>query len=491
MLNVKLPKRVKRNLIVTFSLIAVFITAAGLLLYTGFERKVKLSAHETLSILAEVKIREVINWRKERINDANFLFHNNHFQIHTYEFLKKPKISILKQQIKEFIRPLKVSHEYTDVLLIDTLGIKYSLFTEGTDSLRDSDLQSFRMCASQRQIVLSDINRHRTVPGDKVHLSCFIPLFLSENGKVFCVVEIKIDPNVTLFPSIQMSSDNNKTAETFLVRKEGDYVLFLNRLRHSSSEDLNFKLPLSQKDLPAAQAVLGRTGIFEGRDYRGVPVIADVQRIPDSPWFIVSKIDQTELYSPLKREFVIVAGCVVLLILMSAVILYVIWKRHQMKLLQGTIRSELERKSMQERIDYLVKNANDSVILSSDYGKIVQANDKALLTYGYSSEEFSSLKLIDIRAEHTRADVERDKEKVLKYNGYIFETVHRKKDGTEFPVEVSSSIIEIDGRKYFQSIIRDISERKAYEEKLKNMITELNRSNRDLEQFAYVASHDL
>ena len=54
--------------------------------------------------------------------------------------------------------------------------------------------------------------------------------------------------------------------------------------------------------MPAVQATLGLKGFFEGLHYRGVPVIADVRVIPDSPWFIVARMDTEEVDAPLKER---------------------------------------------------------------------------------------------------------------------------------------------------------------------------------------------
>jgi len=61
-------------------------------------------------------------------------------------------------------------------------------------------------------------------------------------------------------------------------------------------------------EIPAVQAALGHAGLFEGRDYRGVEVLADIRTIPVTNWIMLAKVDRDEMYSELSTKALIIAG---------------------------------------------------------------------------------------------------------------------------------------------------------------------------------------
>ncbi len=146
------------------------------------------------------------------------------------------------------------------------------------------------------------IDLHRDVNEGPAHLSIYIPIYSSLPqggiGPPLGVVVFWVDPEQYLYPYILKWPGPSASAETLLVRREGDTVQYLNDLKFDPEAALTLSFPLSRTEVPAVQAVLGREGIVEGRDYRGVPVLAALRAIPDSPWFLVARMDLSEIYAP-------------------------------------------------------------------------------------------------------------------------------------------------------------------------------------------------
>jgi PAS domain S-box-containing protein len=144
----------------------------------------------------------------------------------------------------------------------------------------------------------------------------------------------------------------------------------------------------------------------------------------------------------------------------------------------------------------LLEAAPDAMVVVNQLGEIVLLNLQAEKQFGYHRHELIGQQVRNIIptgfAERLIADDLRSAEDALAQQmGMGIELIGQRKDGTEFPIEIMLSPLESAEGILVTAAIRDISVRKAAERHLAGKVDELNRSNEELEQFAYIASHDL
>jgi PAS domain S-box-containing protein len=107
--------------------------------------------------------------------------------------------------------------------------------------------------------------------------------------------------------------------------------------------------------------------------------------------------------------------------------------------------------------------ADGLLLLLDEEGRVVEANQRALAAYGYTREELVGLPIGELHPPETLADAG-DLLRAARAGPAVFETTLRRRDGTTFPVEASTRVVEIAGKQYTQKQHRDISERKRAEE---------------------------
>lgn len=155
-----------------------------------------------------------------------------------------------------------------------------------------------------------------------------------------------------------------------------------------------------------------------------------------------------------------------------------------------------ESKESEARYRGLLEAAPDAMVVVNTGGGIVLLNVQAEKQFGYHRNELVGQKVRNIIpegfAERLVADALRSAEAALAQQiGTGIELSGRRKDGTEFPIEIMLSPLEGAEGILVTAAIRDISRRKAAEAQLLQKVEELKRSNEELGQFAYIASHDL
>jgi PAS domain S-box-containing protein len=447
-----------RKLLYVFVILALIMSVGSFVLFQSQRNRIIKEKQYELATISKYKVQQIVNWQNERLGNAQSVLYNISFINDVKEYsngisrVEKMKI------ISSWIKSMKEIYHYSSVLLLDK-NENIIFKTEKAELIGKAGHAMIKKVLEIEKPLLSDL--HRTVIGG-IHIDLVIPLFAESKNKkeLTGFLFFRINPNQFLFPLIQTWPVPSYSGETNLVRKEGNTVLFLNELKSQKNSALNFYTPLSEMNSPAVRAVFGLNGDFEGIDYRGKRVLANLQKIPDSKWFIYTKIDKDEILEPILRQAYWIFFFTIGLISLTGVIVFVIWKLH-------ISNSERERLLLVKHFDYLVKYANDIIILSDLNGNIIEVNDKAVSIYGYTRNELLKINIQYLRSSELPYTFEQKVDEIVGKKGLVYETFHITKNKMSFPVEISGRIIEVDGVEYLQSIIRDITERKHIEEALR------------------------
>lgn len=143
---------------------------------------------------------------------------------------------------------------------------------------------------------------------------------------------------------------------------------------------------------------------------------------------------------------------------------------------------ELEKiKDAEERVRFLLKTldtAADSIYWMNKDGQFIYVNDLGCNILGYDKDEILNLKIFDVNP-HATIEKWNDAWRKANESGSIRqETIHKHKDGTLFPVEISSSFVKIGDDGFINGFARDISERKKNEKIIEEKMDELEKLNK-------------
>ena len=447
-----MEKRLFPNrLVLVFALAATFVLIGGAWFYQAQEKRLERRATAELTAVARLKVDEIVRWRGEEIARARLVSEDPFFIAAATEVLGKPAPRTRKSMLIQF-QNLKAHLGYHDIILVGPDGAVHLRLGEGPARISREMLAGVAEALRRGTPVLTDL--HTGVADSIPHVDVVAPLAKREGtgSKTLGALIFRVDAQTFLYAMLRTWPAPSESSETLLVRRDGNDVLFLNDLRHRKDTALKLRISLNQTDVPAVMAVLGREGLVKGRDYRGVPVLSAFKAIPDSPWFMVAKVDETEIMSRWRFEAALILAVVLAILIALSAAVASFWQRKEKRHYRDLARAEAARTEAEERYRTTLLSIGDGVIATDADGRVAMLNPVAEALTGRTLDEARGRpieEVFPILNEETRAAVENPVRRVLREGfvvGLANHTVLVARDGSERPIADSGAPIrEADG----------------------------------------------
>jgi PAS domain S-box-containing protein len=476
--------RASGSFVLVFALMTIGLITAGGIYFRNQVAQHRTEVEHQVSAVADLKVSELVNWRRERFGDAALLHGNIFFADLVRRALGSAQDAQARYQLHYWLLRTREAYKYDEVTLIDAQGV-VQISVPGK-ALAASDLESALQALRSGQISLGDF--HLDEPEGAPHLSLLVPILDDAGGgRPLGIVILGINPGEYLYPLIQSWPTPSPSAETLLVRRDGNDVLYLNELRFPRNAALSLRLPLSRTELPAVTAVLGHDGIVEGTDHRGASVIAALRAVPGTPWFLIARIETKEFLVSMEESLWLTAALVGALLLSSGAALGLIWRQQHVRHYRERVRAAEALTAGAARYKAVTQTAADAIVTADSAGLIVGWNTGAERIFGYGEAEALGRPLTLLMPQRYHEGHLAGFSRVLsggkgKMIGGTAEMHGLTRSGNEFPLELSLSAYETSEGRFFTAIVRDVSERKraemalARQKDLYDMLSQTNQA---------------
>ena len=470
------------RLVLVFLVLAFGITIVSYVSFQNYQQHFRTELEAQLAAIVKLKVGELERWRKDRLEHGSIISRVESLSSLVRRAFVEGSDPEASRQLHGWLVNYSDSFHYDQIRLLDVNGNTLISLPAGRPPVSVAVRKQIAGVVQSNQATMVDF--YRNFHDKRVYLTMLVPIRsdLDEN-RVIGIIALRVDPEKYLYPLIRFWPATTRTAETFLVRREGNEALFLNELKFRKNSALNLRASLNNVNQPTIMAVLGKTGIVRGMDYRGAQVVAYVHPVPDTPWYLVARMDIDEVYAPLKERLRWMVGAVTLLLFSAGAGLGFFWRQQRLHFYRTQYRIERERAWLH---GVIARSLNEIYVFNPNSLCFVFVNDGGMANLGYSMDELQGLTAFDIKPEFTEESFRAAIKPLLtgEQDRLIFETIHRRKNGTTYPVEIYLQLIDAGDEAVFLAVINDITIRKQAEK-------ELQDKNAELERFTYTVSHDL
>ncbi len=296
--------------------VAVFAGALSLVFVAGgffflsYERgSSRAEALDSLKMVTEIKARALAQWRAERRGEMDEFARSPLFSRAAGALVAKEQGAGATELVRERLELRRRLGGYEAVFLATPEG--ELLAAAGAAPVMDQEtLSELREAAKAKEAAWGDF--FQPEKNGPVWIDALAPVRAASGAAVL----VERSERKTFFNSLLSAWPSpSKSAELLLMERSGGQVRLLDAPRLAPGPPRSFGEPLAMPFLAEAKELSGLGGPLEGMDDRGKEVLAHLGKVPDSPWFIVAKVDKSEALAGADRESALLSIAVAGLVL--------------------------------------------------------------------------------------------------------------------------------------------------------------------------------
>ncbi len=356
-----------RNLLLTIFLLFLACLLAGTAAYYRIQSDQLLDDQRVaLEEVADLKVRQIEQWMAERRADAEVLRENGAILPSLQQLASGEPNLRAREDVQAWLAPMQRSYGYLGIVVLSSDNRALAWVPEGVPmNLGPEDLQDAREVRGNPDLVR--IGLHVQEPAESVVIDIAIAL-RAGGGKrpedPFVAV-FRMDADKALIHYVQDWPAQSPSAEALLVQQDGDEVVYLTGTRLGRHRPLALRVPIGSPSLPAARALRGDHGVFEGIDYRGVEVLFATRKVSGTGWALVAKKDSLEVQAPLRFRMAWALFALVLTSLAAALGLRLVWRGAEAELVRERLATAADRAEL-SKLYQTLGDVNAAVIRTRD-----------------------------------------------------------------------------------------------------------------------------
>jgi PAS domain S-box-containing protein len=366
------PDTLRQNLPFIFFAAAIITVTAGSISHTfsnqGNKEFTRLQAISTL------KTHEVMEWLMERQSDAEFAqtsayFADNYRRWHTSGDLAGRDVLLAR------LEQLHQKLGFDAVTLVDEHGQRLWGSARSPDKIAPPLQEAILLAIKDHQV-------HRVGPylglRGTPRMDFIAPL--TEAGPQAPLIVLHNDLRVWLYRNLQIWPTPSASGETTVFRRDGERVLFLNKLRHNAAAELTLSAPLTDTNLLAAQVInksIKPGSLVSGVDYRGVYSIGVVQAVPGTDWLLIAKLDRAEIYGEAMLSSIWIGLAGLLALFMLGTGRHMLRQRQQLAIAASVAEAQAERMRALNLLSAIADSSDDAIFAKDLEGRYILFNRAA------------------------------------------------------------------------------------------------------------------